>query len=72
MTWSYADDRANDDQPRDAEVDRAVGRLFAARARQEAVQRNRAGDYEGARRILDAHRPAHPWLCRRTIGCCAT
>ena len=53
LTWSYADDRANDDQPRDAEVDRAVGRLFAARARQEAVRRNRAGDYEGARRILD-------------------
>ena len=46
LTWSYADDRANDDQPRDAEVDRAVGRLFAARARQEAVQRNRRGDYE--------------------------
>jgi Ca-activated chloride channel family protein len=53
LTWSYADDRANDDQQRDAEVDRAVGRLFAARARQEAVQRNRNGDYEGARRILD-------------------
>jgi len=53
LTWSYADDRANDDQPRDAEVDRAVGRLFAARARQEAVRRNRDGDYEGARRILD-------------------
>ena len=54
LTWSYADDRANDDQPRDAEVDRAVARQFAARARQEAVQRNRNGDYDGARRILDA------------------
>jgi len=53
LIWAYADDRANDDQPRDADVDRAVGRLFAARARQEAVQRNRNGDYEGARRILD-------------------
>ena len=53
LTWSYADDRANDDQPRDPDVDRAVARLFAARARQEAVQRNRDGDYEGARRILD-------------------
>jgi hypothetical protein len=54
VTWSYADDRTNDDQPRDPDVDRAVARLFAARARQEAVQRNRTGDYDGARRILDA------------------
>ena len=28
-----------------AEVDRAVARLFAARARQEAVLRNRSGDF---------------------------
>jgi Ca-activated chloride channel homolog len=54
LTWTYADDHANDGQPRDPEVDRAVGRLFAARARQEAVERNRGGDYDGARRVLDA------------------
>lgn len=54
MTWTYADDRANDAQARDRDVDRAVARLFAARARQEAVRRNRIGDFEGARRILDA------------------
>jgi Ca-activated chloride channel family protein len=54
LTWTYADDRANDSQPRDAEVDRAVAQRFAARARQEAVERNRAGDYDGARRVLDA------------------
>jgi Ca-activated chloride channel family protein len=54
LTWTYADDLANDTQPRDADVDRAVARLFAARARQEAVQLNRAGDYERARRTLDA------------------
>jgi Ca-activated chloride channel homolog len=54
LTWTYADDRANDSQPRDPEVDRAVAGLFAARARQEAVQRNRLGDYAGAQRILDA------------------
>src|SRR6185503_10692635 len=54
LVWTYADDRANDDQPRDRDVDRAVARLFAARARQEAVGRNRQGDYAGARRILDA------------------
>ena len=54
LAWTYADDRANDHQPREAEVDRAVARQYAARARQEAVQRNRAGDYSGAQRILDA------------------
>ena len=52
LTWSYADDRANDVQPRDREVDRAVARLFAARARQEAVARNRSGDYAAAQRVL--------------------
>jgi len=54
LAWTYADDWANDDQPRDRDVDRAVARLFAARARQDAVGRNRQGDYAGARRILDA------------------
>jgi Ca-activated chloride channel family protein len=54
LTWTYADDRANDEQARDRDVDRAVARLFAARARQEAVQRNRAGDFTGARHVLDA------------------
>jgi Ca-activated chloride channel homolog len=53
LVWTYADDRANDAQVRDPEVDRAVARLFAARARQEAVRRNRMGDFEGARRVLD-------------------
>jgi Ca-activated chloride channel family protein len=54
LTWTYADDRTNDAQVRDREVDRAVARQFAARARQEAVQRNRAGDYVHARSALDA------------------
>jgi Ca-activated chloride channel homolog len=54
LAWTYADDRANDAQPRDREVDRAVARRFAARARQEAVGRNRVGDYSGAKRVLDA------------------
>ena len=45
LSWAYADDAANDAQPRDREVDRAVARLFAARARQEAVRRNREGDF---------------------------
>ena len=54
LTWTYADDRSNDAQRRDVEVDRAVATQFAARARQEAVQRNRIGDFEGAKRILEA------------------
>jgi len=52
LAWTYADHQANDAQPRDGDVDRAVARLFAARARQEAVRRNRAGDFEGARTLL--------------------
>jgi Ca-activated chloride channel family protein len=52
LAWAYADDRTNDEQQRDREVDRAVAELFAARARQEAVARNRAGDYAGARELL--------------------
>ena len=41
-------------QPRDRDVDRAVARLFAARARQEAVGRNRGGDFRPRRGALDA------------------
>ena len=54
LTWAYADHLANDTQGRDREVDAAVARQFAARARQEAVARNRGGDFTGARRILEA------------------
>jgi Ca-activated chloride channel family protein len=54
LTWTWADDHANDTQERDADVDRAVARQYAARARQEAVARNRAGDFEGARWVLGA------------------
>ena len=52
LQWEYADDHANDTQARDVEVDRPVARTFAARARQEAVARNRMGDFEGARRVI--------------------
>jgi Ca-activated chloride channel family protein len=54
LAWEYADDAANDRQPRDREVDRVVARVFAARARQEAVGLNRAGDFEAARGVLEA------------------
>jgi len=50
--WEYADDRTNDAQVRDRDVDRAVARLFAARARQNAVAMNRVGDYTAAVRGL--------------------
>ncbi|MFL5672587.1 MAG: vWA domain-containing protein [Chloroflexota bacterium] len=56
VTWAYATDRENDVQQRDRDVDRAVAGLFAARARQEAVRLNRAGDFEGAQRVLAATR----------------
>jgi Mg-chelatase subunit ChlD len=54
LSWEHADDAANDAQPRDRAVDRVIAGVFAARARQEAVRRNRAGDYRGARTILEA------------------
>jgi len=54
LTWEYADSRTNDLQPRDRDVDRAVARIFAARARQEATGLNRRGDYDGARAALAA------------------
>ena len=53
LTWTYADDATNDAQLRDRDVDRAVARQFASRARQEAVQFNRKGDFNGARHILE-------------------
>jgi len=52
LTWEYADDTANDRQERDAEVDRAVASIFAARARQEATQLNRAGNFPAAQAAL--------------------
>jgi Ca-activated chloride channel family protein len=54
LLWTYADDPTNNAQPRERDVDRAVARQFAARARQEAVQRNRGGDFIHARLALDA------------------
>jgi Ca-activated chloride channel homolog len=47
--WQYADDVTNDEQARDRGVDRAVAKLFAARARQGAVSLNRLGDFREAR-----------------------
>jgi len=52
VRWVYASQWTNDAQPRDPGLDRIVAALHAARARQEAVARNRAGDYAGASRLL--------------------
>jgi Ca-activated chloride channel family protein len=52
LSWEHASHAANDAQPRDRDVDRAVARIFAARARLEAVRLNRDGDFVGARRAV--------------------
>lgn len=54
IRWSWAGHPENDRQPRNREVDRLVAALYAARARAEATERNRSGDYQGARQVLEA------------------
>lgn len=54
LSWEYADDRANDAQPRERIVDQTVAAIFAARARQRAVELNRRGDYAAASGELKA------------------
>jgi Ca-activated chloride channel family protein len=54
LQWTFATHRANDAQPRDRAVDRAVARLYAARARAEALEHNRSGDYDRAGKVLTA------------------
>jgi hypothetical protein len=51
VTWRFADHQANDNQPRGREVDHVVAELYAGWARDEALELNRAGCYEEARRI---------------------
>ncbi|HTK48272.1 MAG TPA: VWA domain-containing protein [Gemmatimonadaceae bacterium] len=51
--WRYASHDENDAQPRDVVVDRAVATLHAARARAEATEANRDGDFRRARRVLE-------------------
>jgi hypothetical protein len=54
LTWRFASNGANDVQPRNVPVDRVVARLFADRAKQEAIALNRDGRYEVARDRLRA------------------
>lgn len=56
VAWAYADHAANDAQPRDRDVDRVVARLFAERAKQDAVRLNREGRYEDAGKSLEGVR----------------
>jgi Ca-activated chloride channel homolog len=52
LRWQYASHEANDAQPRDRLVDRAVAAAFGARVRREAVELQRQGDYEGAEHAI--------------------
>lgn len=52
LTWRHAAHPEVDAQPRDRSVDRVVAGLYAARAREEAVRFNRAGQYDAAQHVL--------------------
>ena len=52
LTWSFADDTANDGQSRTGEVDRVVARTYADRALRDAVDLNRRGEWDAARTML--------------------
>jgi hypothetical protein len=54
LAWRFASNAANDAQPRNVPVDRIVARLFADRAKQEAVALNRDGLFDEARERLRA------------------
>lgn len=53
LRWAWAGHPENDAQRRDVEVDRAVATLYAARARTEATELNRIGQYDRARDVLE-------------------
>jgi Ca-activated chloride channel family protein len=54
VRWLYASHAENDAQPRNRVVDRAVAKLYAARARAEATEANRHRLYERARDVLES------------------
>lgn len=54
IVWRYDTHRENDMQQRDREVDRRVAELYAARARADATEANRHGDFDAARRVIEA------------------
>ena len=54
VSFTWKGHAENDAQERDRLVDRRVAFLYAARAGREALAHNRAGDFEAARRGLEA------------------
>lgn len=52
LRWTYANDADDEAQERDREVDRNVARLEAARARADALEANRVGDFTAAQQRL--------------------
>jgi Ca-activated chloride channel homolog len=54
IEWTYASHIDNDRQSRDREVDRRVAELYAARARADATEANRHGDFAAARHAIEA------------------
>lgn len=53
IAWTYAGHAENDSQPRDTEVDRLVAAIYAARARADATEANRHGDFDAARSVIE-------------------
>jgi len=53
IVWTFASDADNDAQPRNTAVDRAVAELYAAAARAEALEINRAGRFDESRERLE-------------------
>ena len=53
ISWQYADHPENDRQPRNRVVDRRVARLYASRARREALQLNRMGRFDEATSLIE-------------------
>jgi Ca-activated chloride channel family protein len=54
LVYTYAGRAANEAGRRNVLVDREVAQLYAARARLQASECNRYGDYKRARRVLEA------------------
>jgi hypothetical protein len=54
VIFRYASHEENDAQPRERVVDRRVAAFYAAKAAQDALELNRDGDYDAARRKLEA------------------
>jgi Ca-activated chloride channel family protein len=52
QTWTFTSRAACQAQPRTVAVDEAVGEIDAARARAEAVELNRRGDFAAAGRVI--------------------